>query len=342
MQDLPSCRLAYGTGGAQGVERVFGMKRDSAPVIFISLILDALWGDPPNALHPVAWLGKGIARLESRLAGGSPLTALYKGAAAWAVGCAAVSGVVYALARLLRTLPQPLHWLAEGYLLKLCLSPRGLGRAAGQIQSALQKDDLPEARRLLSWHLVSRDTSGLNPFQVAAAAIESVAENTSDGIIAPLFFYTLGGLPAAWFYRFANTLDSMWGYHDSAHEWLGKVPARMDDVLNALPARLTALGLAFSAWLRGEDAARCLSIVWRDARKTDSPNAGYPMSAMAGALGVELEKAGQYKLGAGLPPPVSPDITRAVRLMQTTVLLAGVIFSLMKIKSAYRKPCHFE
>ncbi len=314
------------------------MKDDSAPVILSALALDALFGDPPNAFHPVAWLGKGIAWLERRLADGSPLLCLSQGAAAWVAGGIAVSGIALFLARLCRFFPRPINWLLEACFLKICLSPRGLKQAAVQIQSALQKDDLSQARQLLSWHLVSRDTSELNPSQVAGAAIESVAENTSDGIIAPLFFYALGGLPAAWLYRFANTLDSMWGYHDPRHEWLGKIPARLDDVLNILPARLTAWGLYVSAWLRGENAAQCLAILRRDARTTASPNAGYPMSAMAGALGVELEKVGHYQLGSGLRPPVSRDITRAVRLMQTAVLLGGIAFTLLRLTMARRKP----
>jgi adenosylcobinamide-phosphate synthase len=155
-----------------------------------------------------------------------------------------------------------------------------------------------------------------------------VAENTSDGILAPLVYYALGGVTFAWLYRFANTLDSMWGYHNERYEWLGKAAARLDDLLNWLPARLTALFLILAAAWRGEDSRRALAILRRDARSTASPNAGFPMSAMAGALGVELEKVGHYRLGRGLRSPIAEDIPRAVALMQGAVLLGGAIIAI--------------
>lgn len=209
----------------------------------------------------------------------------------------------------------------EAALLKMTLSARGLTRAAGEVQSALEDNNLPEARRRLSWHLVSRDTSQLDASRVAAATIESVAENSSDGIVAPLFYYALGGLPAALAYRFVNTADAMLGYRDPDHEWLGKAPARLDDVANLLPSRIAAGLLMLAAPLAGADAWRAWRIFQRDKGRTASPNAGRPMSAMAGALNVELEKVGHYKLGAGLRPAVPADVGRSVRLV---VLATGL------------------
>ncbi|MFN3309448.1 MAG: adenosylcobinamide-phosphate synthase CbiB, partial [Anaerolineales bacterium] len=200
--------------------------------------------------------------------------------------------------------------------------------AALTVEQALQREDLPEARRQLAWHLVSRDTQALDVGQVAGATIESVAENTSDGIVAPLVYYAIGGLPLAWIYRFANTLDSMWGYRTERYEWLGKAAARLDDGLNWLPARLTAFLLVLAAWLRHENSRRALAVMRRDARTTPSPNAGYPMSAMAGALGVELEKVGHYRLGGGLAEPKVGDIRRAIRLMQTATFIGVGVLSL--------------
>ncbi len=235
------------------------------------------------------------------------------------MGLAAGAGAV--LARLCARLPAPLGMLAEAALLKTTFSLRGLDRAAGEVQSALEAGDLPEARRALAWHLVSRDTSALDEALVAAAAVESVAENTSDGVIAPLFYYALGGLPAALAYRFANTADAMLGYHTAELEWLGKIPARLDDLLNLLPARLSGLLIALAAPLAGGDARRARQVMKRDARLTQSPNAGYPMSAMAGGLGVALEKRGHYKLGAGGRPATAADIYRARRTMLAAALL---------------------
>jgi adenosylcobinamide-phosphate synthase len=208
----------------------------------------------------------------------------------------------------------------------MTFSWRGLSAAAREIRSALEADDLPEARRLLSWHLVSRDTTGLNPSQVAAATIESVAENTSDGIIAPLLYYTLAGLPGALAYRFLNTSDAMLGYRDATYEWLGKVPARSDDLANLAPARITAGLIILAVALSGEDAKGAWQVWRRDAGKTASPNAGHPMSAMAGALDVELEKVGHYRLGAGGRAPSAEDIRRSVRLLHVVPgLLVGLL-----------------
>jgi adenosylcobinamide-phosphate synthase len=193
-------------------------------------------------------------------------------------------------------------------LLKTTISLRGLNNAAHEVETALRGDDLREARRLLSWHLVSRDTSQLDASQVAAAAIESVAENTSDGIIAPLVWYGVGGVSAALTYRYLQTCDSILGYRDAEREWLGKIPARTDDLLNLIPARLTALCIV-ALRPRGWH-------VWRrDAHLTASPNAGHPMSAMAGALDIELEKVGHYRLNARARSPETGDIRRARYLM---------------------------
>jgi len=212
--------------------------------------------------------------------------------------------------------------------LKLTLSLRGLDHAAREVQSALETNNLPEARRLLSWHLVSRDTSQLGESKVSAAAIESVAENASDGIVAPLFFFALGGLPAAFAYRFINTADSMLGYHDEEREWLGKVPARLDDLLNFIPARLAGLFIVLSAPFCGASLSQAWKIMWRDSGQTASPNAGIPMSAMAGSLGVELEKIDHYALGKGLRLPDSVDLARARRMLVVAVGFAALVFSL--------------
>jgi adenosylcobinamide-phosphate synthase len=226
--------------------------------------------------------------------------------------------------------PWPLAWLVKAWVLKVTLSLRGLVQAAGEVQQALEHDDLPLARHLVSWHLVSRETSQLSGVQVAAAAVESVGENASDGIVAPLLFYALGGLPAALAYRFINTADAMLGYRDPVRFWLGKVPARLDDLANLVPARLTAVLIVLAALLLGENTRQAWTVWRRDARLTASPNAGHPMSAMAGALQVELEKVGHYRLGAGQPLPGADHIARATRLLYgvtalAVVVLAGVI-----------------
>jgi adenosylcobinamide-phosphate synthase len=245
------------------------------------------------------------------------------------VGLAVVCGTGLALNWLVSHLPLPLNWLLTALVLKTTFSLRGLNRAAGEVQAALERNDLQEARRLLSWHLVSRDTSQLSAEQVAAAAVESVAENASDSLVAPLFFYAIGGLPLALAYRFANTADAMLGYHDPEREWFGKIPARLDDVLNFIPARLSGLLLVCAAALSGNSAGNAWLIMFRDARLTASPNAGFPMSAMAGAISIELEKVGHYRLGVGLNVPQTSDLRRARRVYSFTAALAAILFTVI-------------
>ncbi len=284
-------------------------------VLLAALLLDLLVGDPPNRWHPVAWMGSLITRLRLRapehgkfIYGG--FITISGSAFVWLLATAAV--------KICWLLPAPLNWMAQAVLLKTTFSIRGLDHAAREVENALRRGDLPESRRLLSWHLVSRDTSQLTESQVAAAAIESVAENTSDGIIAPLFWYTIAGLPAALTYRYTQTGDSILGYRDTEREWLGKIPARTDDLLNLIPARLTALlfvALRPPAWH-----------IWRrDAMLTASPNAGHPMSAMAGALDVELEKVGHYRLNSGARPASAADLRTSRQLLLAAVGLFTIV-----------------
>lgn len=313
------------------------MHTDRSVIIALALLLDRLFGDPPNRYHPVAWMGSAIAAAKRRAPSHGNGRRFVYGAALDVAGAALVAGIGMGLHRMFRRLPAPLRWLGEATVLKMTLSLRGLRAAAGEVKAALDAGNLPEARRLLSWHLVSRDTSNLDVARVAAATVESVAENSSDGVIAPLFYYAVGGLPAALAYRFLNTADSMLGYHDTEHEWLGKAPARIDDATNLIPARLTALLLLLAALLGSADARGALRVWWRDRYKTASPNAGHPMSAMAGALGVELEKVDHYCLGKGQRAATAQDISRSTRLAHIAIalgagLLAGVplLYSLLK------------
>ena len=299
--------------------------------ILIALFLDLLVGDPPNRFHPTAWMGSLIGFLKRFRPYGNRFAEFTYGVFIVFLGCGLTAGIGWMISILASFLPIWSDLLIEGLLLSLTISLRGLDRAANEVQTALEGQNLAEARRLLSWHLVSRDTSQLNESQVSAAAIESVAENASDGIIALLFFYVLGGLPAAFAYRFANTADSMLGYHDVEREWLGKFPARFDDVLNFLPARLTGLFIVLSAPFCRASLRKAWNIMWRDSRKTASPNAGIPMSAMAGALGVELEKVDHYQLGQGLCPPSVRDLLRARRLLYVFVWMATLTFTVWRL-----------
>jgi adenosylcobinamide-phosphate synthase len=299
--------------------------------LLLALLLDLVLGDPPNRCHPVAWMGAAIGMTRRFVPRRHHLLALLYSTALVVGGVMVVSIIGIVVEALLRLLPLPWYWLAEACVLKTTFACRGLVQAAQQVQAALEAGELEHARQLVSWHLVSRDTATLTPSQVVAATVESVAENASDGIIAPLLFYAFGGLPAALAYRFINTADAMLGYHDAEREWLGKLPARLDDLVNLVPARLTAGLLLLATWLLGGPIRRALIVWWCDAGQTASPNAGRPMSVMAGALGVELKKVGSYCLGAGHALPAAQDIPAAIRLLAWTVALAVGLLAIVQV-----------
>ena len=281
-------------------------------VLASAVVIDLALGEPPTPLHPVVWLG----RLQAGLRRGAPRHPA--GAFLWGLGMALLGPVGFAGGCwfLLRVLPGPLSVLVGIFFLKSSFAIRGLSRAAGDVNAALKAHDLPGARHALR-SLVSRDTSSLPPSLLAAAAIESLGENTSDSVVGPLLCFAIGGVPAAVAYRAINTLDSMIGYRGET-EWLGKAAARLDDVVNLIPARLTAL---LTIVVSGP-ARRSAAAVWsRDRGKTESPNAGHAMAAFAGALGVVLEKRGLYQLGLGLREPEVADIERAIRLYARVVLI---------------------
>ena len=290
--------------------------------LLIALAVDLLFGDPPNRWHPVAWIGGLIARGRRRFAQGPPSALLVSGGAT-TLGAAAVAGLAgWATARAAASLGI-VGVLLEALALKATLSVRGLLAAAATVHAELVAGDVEAARASVRRHLVSRTTGELDASAVASAAIESVAENVTDALAAPLFFYVVFGLPGAFVYRAINTADAMIGYRDGVLEHFGKIAARADDALNLVPARVVAAAVALTARAGGGDPARALTTMWRQHARTASPNAGWTMAAMAGGLDVTLEKRGAYRLGAGRPPAAG-DIPRAARVAigATTVLVA--------------------
>jgi adenosylcobinamide-phosphate synthase len=287
-----------------------------AAVLVSALAVDLAFGEPPNAVHPVVWMGKAIGWLERRAPGGCPLGQLAYGA----IASAAVIGGSGAFAVLVpRTIqPAPVQFVVEVLLLKSTFAVRSLLEASEAVRLQLDHDDLDAARSALR-SLVSRDPRQLSAALVAAAAIESLAENLTDSALAPWLTYAVFGLPGAFAYRALNTLDSMIGYH-GRYEYLGKAAARTDDVANLLPARLGAVLIAGAAPAGSGNARRALRTAVSYHGRTSSPNAGWTMGAMAGALDLTLEKPGAYRLGTGRPP-VAGDIRRAQRI--AAAALAG-------------------
>lgn len=311
--------------------------------ILLALLFDRWLGDPPSRFHPVAWLGWWIGNIRVRAPQSGAASRFIYGALAIGGSALALGGVACRLQRLWQR--HSWGWFIDAGLLWLLISLRGLLRAGDAVAAALEQGDLTTARRQLSWHLVSRDTATLDASQVAAATIESLAENTSDSIVAPIFWYVIAGLPGALVYRFLNTADAMLGYRDAEREWLGKAAARLDDAANLIPARATALGMILAAPVVEGRVGDALRIWRRDAGLTASPNAGHPMSAAAGVLGVELEKVGHYRLGAGLAKPTVVDIRRTQRLCVagvgvSLVLLMGLHWAWQKITDYLRRSQH--
>jgi adenosylcobinamide-phosphate synthase len=264
-------------------------------------------------------MGHALSAGRRRLCAGSPARLLAAGAAltiAVASTAAITGGLVTMLAR---AVGDP-GVILEALALSTMLALRGLVRAARRVQAALRAGDLDAARRLVARDLVSRPTTTLGAGQAAAATIESVAENLTDSVLAPIAFYLAFGLPGVFAYRAVNTADSMIGYRHGALEHFGKVAARLDDGLNFIPARLAALAIVAAAVAVRVDAAHAWRTMLAQHDRTQSPNAGWTMAAMAGALRVKLAKPAHYVLGDG-PEPSADDISLAVRV----VIVAGVI-----------------
>jgi adenosylcobinamide-phosphate synthase len=299
-----------------------------APVA--AYLLDRGFGEPPNAVHPVAWMGRGIAVGREWALRAGRIGQLARGCVVAlvipAIAAAAAWGTAAGLARF-----PAIQLLGTVLVLKPMFAVRALRDAAFTVRDALDRGDLASARRGLGG-LCSRSADGLYPEGLSAATIESVAENTSDSIVAPLLFFAMFGLPGAAFYRAVNTLDAMMGYRGPL-EYAGKASARLDDLLNLVPSRVTALLLLAAGGFTGGNVRRGLRVLLRDGGRTESPNAGRPMAAMAGLLGVRLEKAGHYALGDARRPLTSGDITRAWRIASIAsmgavgiaVLVAGVL-----------------
>ncbi|OAI41059.1 hypothetical protein AYO40_04020 [Planctomycetaceae bacterium SCGC AG-212-D15] len=287
----------------------------SLAVLAIAVIVDQLVGEYPSALHPVVWIGKGIT-LALKAAPRLGWWAQFLYGALVAVGGGAICVLVVVLALHFASIHTILEVLIGAYLLKASFALHELGAAGGRVLACLEKGDLPAAREALR-ALCSRDPSNLDAEALTAGAIESIAENASDSVVAPLFYFLFLGVAGAVGYRFVNTLDARIGYRGE-YEALGKFAARLDDVVNWIPARLTALLLLISGFLLRLDVRGGWRILRRDGGRTPSPNAGRPMAVMAGLLGVALEKPGVYVLGDAKESLSPAKLVQARRVLALT------------------------
>ncbi|MGB7948796.1 MAG: adenosylcobinamide-phosphate synthase CbiB [Candidatus Binatia bacterium] len=263
------------------------LSNSTAALLLSAFLLDLATGDPRWFPHPVALMGKFISVGERFLWTGKACRDFISGMALSLTLIALVFGATRALLYTLAFLPPFIAFLLAAGLASTTMATRGLLDAVARIETPLRSGNLIGARENLA-RIVGRDTSGLNQDKVMRASLESLAENTSDGIVAPLFYLFLGGIPLALAYKAVNTLDSMIGYRTERYFYFGKFAARLDDVANFLPARLTALLMIIATLLLRLNAGLALRIMRRDHANHLSPNAGYPEAALAGALGIRL------------------------------------------------------
>jgi len=305
---------------------------ESIIILLLALAIDLSVGEFPRPVHPVVGMGK-LTSLGLKISPRHGRWAqLVYGVMLVVLVLAIFVLPAYFLLSYLGGLNVVAYVVIGALLLKSTFSVKELRRAALRVKQLVEGKNLDRARSEVR-ALVSRDTSRLDESHLVSATIESVAENTSDSFIAPLFFFLLFGVPGAIGYRVVNTIDAMIGYHGE-YEYLGKFAARLDDVLNFIPARLSGLLMVVAAYLSRRDGKKAWQFMLRDHAKTESINAGWPMSAAAGALRTRLEKVGYYRLGDA-NNPLSPQlIPSVIRLMGLSVLLwAGfcLILEVMKL-----------
>jgi adenosylcobinamide-phosphate synthase len=298
---------------------------DSILIFALAFLIDLVFGEYPNSIHPTIGIGKMISHLKRKAKSPNPRIEKANGVLMALTIMLIVALPVFALLFWLRTLPygEILYILVGAILFKATFAIRGMGQYTLPIAKALKQNDLAGARKWLPY-IVRRDPNTLNERQIISAAVESIAESTTDGITAPFFFYALFGVPGAFAYRVINTLDSMVGYKNAEFKNIGWFSAKMDTITNYVPARVTAYLMVAAAFILREDWRESYRILQRDKHKTASPNAGYTISAMAGALNIQLEKQGHYTLGDD--HGISHEhIPKALRVMTVTAALFGLV-----------------
>ena len=312
--------------------------------IICGFVLDRLLGDPSWMPHPVVWMGRVIAGAERFLRPRLPATPrgeLFGGLLlALFLPCLtlAVSGGICVLAFRLHPI---VGFLVQTVWCWQALAARGLAEEGRRVWTCAAREDLPEARAAVS-RIVGRDTQNLTMEGVIKATVETIAENFSDGVAAPLLYMVLGGAPLALVYKSINTMDSMVGYRNSRYLYFGRAAAKLDDAVNYIPARIAAWLWIGAAALSGQDAAGAVRIWRRDARRHASPNSAQTESACAGALGVQLAGPAWYfgeyyekpTIGDAVRPVEAADILRANRMLETAswlALAAGVVIRVLLV-----------
>ncbi|MBI2127947.1 MAG: cobalamin biosynthesis protein [Nitrosarchaeum sp.] len=303
---------------------------ESILVVFFALVLDFAVGDPRNKFHPTAWIGSLIAKLAPHTKHSSENLEKLGGIFIILIS----SGIVVSLLIFLNigikliTIDYMyiiISIIVGGILLKTTIAIKGMERHALAVVTALEQNNISSARDNLSM-IVKRNTKNLDKNHVFSGVLESISENTVDGITGPLFYFAIFGLPGAFVYRVINTADSMIGYKTDIFKNVGWFGANCDKILNYIPSRLTGFIMILSAMILGNNWRKSYEIMIRDGRKTKSPNAGYPMAAIAGALGAKFEKIDHYSLGDGNISFTKDHVKSAISIMKvTSILFCGIV-----------------
>lgn len=307
--------------------------------VILAIAIDLVFGDPKNKFHPTFWIGTLIGKLVHLAKDISPKTQRLAGVVIVILFTTFVVLILSSLNSGLNLLESAnsdprlniaiiiFSIAVTGVLFKTTIAIKGMERHAELIMGALSRNDLDDARTKLSM-IVKRDTKNLDRQHIISGTLESISENTVDGITGPLFYFALFGLPGAFVYRTINTIDSMIGYKNDTFRNLGWFGANCDKVLNYIPSRLTSLVMILAAMILKADWRHSLKIMRQDSSKTESPNAGYPMATLAGALGVRFEKIDHYTLGDGKLEFAETHFRSAISIMKLTAVLFCAIFTI--------------
>ena len=303
---------------------------ESISIIGFAILIDLILGDPKNRYHPTAWIGTFIAKLTTitknqnstfEKVGGTIMIITIS-----SVVVLLLSGLNFGISLIsVDYISLILTVVIGALLLKTTIAIRGMEKHAISVLDSLESNDLDLARNYLSM-IVKRNTTKLDKNHVLSGVLESISENTVDGITGPMFYYAFFGLFGAFVYRIINTADSMVGYKNDIFKNLGWFTAKCDTILNYIPSRLTGLMMVISAAILKNNWRNSYKVMIRDGKKTESPNAGYPMAALAGALETKFEKINHYKLGDGEITLTRDHVLSAIKIMKlTSILFFGII-----------------
>lgn len=289
-------------------------------VVSLALAFDFVIGDPPNRIHPLRWMGNLLDHLDARIRREGKTSTRLKGFLSYVLLLSITLLICLGLLAAARNLIGDWAWiLLTAALFKLSFAIYSFRSHCQPIENDLRRGDLPSARAKTQM-IVSRDTSRLDEDHIASCCVETVAENLVDSVYSPNFYFGLFGILGAFMFRCANLMDAMWGYRNEKYGDLGFFPARWDDILGFVTARLSIPFLAISVWIVGGDLRGLWEAVKADHAKTPSPNSGWPMAAVAGGLGLGMEKHGVYRMGTGALPRVD-DIRRSYQLIEISSII---------------------